>query len=66
MNIAFGDVLGYALPISGIVCGISYKRFWQPNADENDIHGARPEYRVPHEQAMDKALQLIRESRRSK
>lgn len=66
MNIAFGDVLGYALPISGIVCGISYKRFWQPNADENDIHGARPEYRVPQEQAMDKALQLIRESRRSK
>lgn len=66
MNVAYGDVLGYNLPISGITCGISYKRFWKHNADENDIHGAIPEYQVPKEEAMMKALQLIRESRQRK
>lgn len=66
MNVAYGDVLGYNLPVSGITCGISYKRFWKHNADENDIHGAIPEYQVPKEEAMMKALQLIRESRQRK
>lgn len=66
MNVAYGDVLGYNLPVSGITCGISYKRFWKHNADENDIHGAIPEYQVPKEEAMMKALQLIRESRHRK
>lgn len=66
MNVSYGDVLGYNLPISGITCGISYKRFWKHNADENDIHGAVPEYQVPKEQAMEKALQLIRDSRQHK
>ena len=66
MNVSYGDVLGYNLPISGITCGISYKRFWMHNADENDIHGAIPEYRVSHEQAMEKTLQLIRDSRQRK
>lgn len=66
MNVSYGDVLGYNLPVSGITCGISYKRFWEYNADENDIHGAIPEYQVPKEQAMKKALQLIRDSRKRK
>lgn len=66
MNVAYGDVLGYNLPVSGITCGISYKRFWKHNADENDIHGAIPEYQVLKEKAMMKALQLIRESRQHK
>ena len=66
MNVSYGDVLGYNLPVSGITCGISYKRFWKYNADENDIHGAIPEYQVPKEQAMKKALQLIRDSRKRK
>lgn len=66
MNVSYGDVLGYNLPISGITCGISYKRFWKYNADENDIHGAVPEYQVPKEQAMKKALQLIKDSRQRK
>lgn len=66
MNVSYGDVLGYNLPVSGITCGISYKRFWKHNADENDIHGAIPEYQVPKEQAMKKALQLIRDSRQRK
>ena len=66
MNVAYGDVLGYNLPVSGITCGISYKRFWKHNADENDIHGAIPEYLIPKEKAMMKALQLIRESRQHK
>lgn len=66
MNVSFGDVLRYDLPISGITCGISYKRFWKHKADENDIHGAIPEYHVPQEHAMERALQLIRNRRECK
>ena len=66
MNISFGDVLWYHLPASGITCGISYKRFWMYNADEKDIHGAIPEYQVPQDQAMNKALQLIKKTRKRK
>ena len=66
MNISFGDVLWYHLPASGITCGISYKRFWMYNADEKDIHGAIPEYQVPQDQAMNKALQLIKKTRQRK
>lgn len=66
MNVSYGDVLGYNLPVSGITCGISYKRFWKHNADENDIHGTIPEYQVPKEQAMKMALQLIRDERQRK
>lgn len=66
MNISFGDVLWYHLPASGITCGISYKRFWMYNADEKAIHGAIPEYQVPQDQAMNKALQLIKKTRQRK
>ena len=60
MNVCFGDILPYRLPVSGLVCSISYKRFWQYGADEKDIHGAIPHYAVPQAQAMDKALKLAR------
>lgn len=60
MNVCFGDIIPYRLPVSGLRCSISYKRFWQYGADEKDIHGAIPHYEVPQAQAMDKALKLAR------
>lgn len=60
MNVCFGDILPYRLPVSGLVCSISYKRFWQYGADEKNVHGAIPHYAVPQAQAMDKALKLAR------
>lgn len=43
-----------------MVCGISYKRFWQMNAEEDDIHGAIPDIAVKAEDALDTALQYIK------
>ena len=63
MSVAFGDILPYRLPVSKLPCTISYKRFWLPGGDENDIHGTLPDYEVKQQDALDKALQLISEKR---
>ena len=64
MNVCFGDILPYRMPVSGLLCSISYKRFWQYGADEKDIHGAIPDYQVPQAEAMDKAIKLARKNKR--
>ena len=60
MNVSFGDIIYYKLPVSGLSCTISFKRFWQYGADEKEIHGTLPDYAVPHEAALAKAFQLIK------
>lgn len=60
MSVSFGDILRYKLPVSGLSCSISWKRFWLYGADENDIHGTLPDYPVPQEEALDKAFELIK------
>lgn len=61
MNVNYGDVLYYHLPISGLQCSISYKRFWQFRANENNIHGTIPDVSVPAQDAMHIAMKLIKE-----
>lgn len=58
MNVSFGDVLMYKLPISGMNAFISYKRFWLYGADEKDIHGTLPDYKVASREALSKAISL--------
>ncbi len=60
MSVSYGDKLWYHLPVSDLECGISFKRFWHLNADEDDIHGAMPDVTVPASVALDKALSLIK------
>lgn len=60
MNVHYGDVLSYRLPVSGLHCTISYKRFWQFHADENDIHGTIPDIAVPAADALARALREIK------
>lgn len=64
MNVCFGDVLKYTLPVSKLNVFISFKRFWQLRADENDIHGTVPDIVVPAADALDKAMELVRKSNR--
>lgn len=66
MNVAFGDVLLYSLPVSGINVSLPYKRFWQWNADENDIHGTIPHVVVPSADALDTAKALIAKKSRKR
>ena len=65
MNVCYGDVLSYSLPVSRMHCSVSFKRFWQFRADESDIHGTIPDIAVPSEDALDKALQIIKKNNRS-
>ena len=60
MNVHFGDILYYKLPVSGITCYISYKRFWNYGANEQNIHGTLPDHPVPQAEALEKALKLIK------
>ena len=60
MNVSYGDILSYRLPVSGMLCTISYRRFWHTNADENDIHGTIPHIAVPAASALDHTLSLIK------
>ena len=60
MNVAYGDILSYRLPLSGLRCSVSFKRFWQFRADENDIHGTIPDVAVRADQALDRALGIIK------
>lgn len=61
MNVCYGEILAYRLPVSKLVCSISYKRFWQMNADEDDIHGAIPDIATDAADALDTALRYIKE-----
>lgn len=63
MNVCFGDVLSYRMPVSRLQCSVSFKRFWQFRADENDIHGTIPDIAVPATKAMDTALKLVKKSK---
>lgn len=60
MNVSYGDYLNYRLPVSRLTCGISYKRFWQFHANENDIHGTIPDISVPADEALTTALKQIK------
>lgn len=60
MNVSFGDILSYKLPVSNLNCTISFKRFWQYGASEENIHGTLPDYEVDQAEALDVALKLIK------
>ena len=53
MSVCFGDILYYSMPVSGIQTSVSFKRFWQYGANEQDIHGTLPHYNVPARKALD-------------
>lgn len=66
MNVCYGDILRYSLPISKLNTYISFKRFWQLRADENDIHGTLPDIPVPASEALDTAMKLVKKNKRKR
>ena len=58
--VSFGECITYNMPNSHIQASISSCRVWQFGADEKNIHATYPDYRVPIEQALDKALKLCK------
>ncbi|MDE6009590.1 MAG: hypothetical protein K2G90_10335, partial [Muribaculaceae bacterium] len=63
MNVCFGDILPYKLPISNLSTSISFKRFWQLRADENDVHGTLPDIEVPAADALERAMKLVKKKK---
>ena len=63
MNVSYGDNIYYRLPVSGLTCSISHKRFWQFHADERNIHGTIPDIAVPAADALDVALKAVEKKR---
>lgn len=63
VNVAFGDLIYYMLPASGIPVSVSHKRFWLAGADENDIHPVRPDVAVPCADALETAIRLASEAK---
>lgn len=59
MNVSYGDKVWYTLPLSGLECGISFKRFWQFRADDTAIHGAMPTVAAAASDALAKAISII-------
>jgi len=58
--VTFGDMAGSTLPNTGIRFGVSWKKFYGYGADDSYTHGVRPDYEVPVEEAMDYAIELIK------
>lgn len=56
MSVHYGDVISFTLPNSGLGVNVSHKRFWQPGADENNIHGVIPDIICPMDEALERAL----------
>jgi hypothetical protein len=59
MAVCFGDVISQQLPVTGIDLGISYKKFYQYGATDNDIHGTIPDVDVPMKEAMQRCREMI-------
>jgi len=60
--VCFGDVIGQKLPNTGLVFGVSWKKFYGYGATDEHTHGVKPDYEVPAEQAMDFVKALINKS----
>lgn len=60
MNVSYGDIVMYTLPISKLRSSISFKRFWQVRANENYIHGTIPDIEVPASNAYEEAMKCIK------
>jgi hypothetical protein len=59
MAVCFGDVISQKLPISGLFYGMSYKKFYQYGATDDNIHGTLPDYEIEAENALDFTIDLI-------
>lgn len=59
LAVCFGDVQSVRLPNSGLVLGVSYKKFYQYGASDSNRHGTLPDYEVPADKALDYMLKNL-------
>ena len=57
--VGFGDTISQELPNSGILYGISYKKFYNYGATDDNVHGTLPDYYVEADKALDFVIDMI-------
>lgn len=55
---AFGDVLTFQLPNSGLVLKTTYKKFIRPDIDKNDDQALMPDYEVDYKKVYNELLTI--------
>ena len=63
LNVCYGDIIRISLPHTKLKCTVSFKKFYNYGATDEDIHGTIPDYNVEAEKALDYALKLIEEGK---
>ena len=61
LSVSFGDMITLRMPNTRLPYMVSYKKFYNYGATDNDVHGTLPDYPVPAGQAQDYTLEMIRE-----
>ena len=59
LAVCFGDIITPKLPNSGLFYSISWKKFYNYGATDENIHGTLPDYDVEAEKALDFTIDLI-------
>ncbi len=57
--VCFGDMIIQKLPNTGLMMGISHKKYYDYGATDENTHGTIPHYQVVSDKAMDYAIELI-------
>ena len=63
MNVCYGDIVVYRMPLSHLATTISWKRFWQFEADEKEVHGTMPDIEVPSSDALNYTINEIEQAK---
>lgn len=64
LAVCFGDVIPQTMPNTGLMIGVSYKKFYQWGATDENIHGTLPHHEIESEKAFEHALFLIEQNRK--
>lgn len=59
MAVTFGDMISQKLPNTGLVYGISHKKFYSYGTTDDNIHGTLPNYDIESEKTLDFTIDLI-------
>jgi C-terminal processing protease CtpA/Prc len=59
LAVCFGDIITPKLPNSGLFYSISWKKFYDYGATDENIHGTLPDYNVEAEKALEFTIDLI-------
>lgn len=61
--VCFGDIISSKVPNTGVEFGASFRKFYGYGANDSQRHGVRPDCKIPADEAMDYAVNMIRKDK---